>query len=218
MLYCWSLNGFEDFEEGGAAGPCPFLDMFVSSVSRMERREYLAMKQLQTKDYYSTLGVKKTATSDDIRKAFRKLARKYHPDVNPNDKKAEEKFKEISGSERCLLSDEKREVYDQFGFYSDNIDPAAAEAARAAVTALPVAGRPPRAARGGGAQRFPFDFWRLRFFGFRGRAARTEWQAGVQRRWVWREFPRHLRRDVFQVEQGWCVTRGRSPGRILSTR
>jgi molecular chaperone DnaJ len=54
------------------------------------------MPTTQNKDYYGTLGVKKTASSDEIRKAFRKLARKYHPDVNPNDKKAEEKFKEIS--------------------------------------------------------------------------------------------------------------------------
>ena len=83
----------------------------------------------QTKDYYSTLGVKKTATAEDIRKAFRKLARKYHPDVNPNDKKSEEKFKEISEANDVLSDEKKRKVYDQFGFYSDNIDPAAAEAA-----------------------------------------------------------------------------------------
>src|ERR1039458_2100370 len=83
----------------------------------------------QTKDYYSTLGVKKTATAEDIRKAFRKLARKYHPDVNPNDKKAEEKFKEISQANDVLSDAKKRKIYDQVGFYSDSIDPAAAEAA-----------------------------------------------------------------------------------------
>src|SRR3954467_15611151 len=82
----------------------------------------------QTKDYYSTLGVKKSATAEDIRKAFRKAARKYHPDVNPNDKKAEEKFKEISEANDVLSDEKKRKVYDQLGFYSDQIDPAQAEA------------------------------------------------------------------------------------------
>ena len=86
------------------------------------------MATTQNKDYYATLGVKKTATADDIRKAFRKLARKYHPDVNPNDKKSEEKFKEISEANDVLSDEKKRKVYDQVGFYSDQIDPATAEA------------------------------------------------------------------------------------------
>jgi molecular chaperone DnaJ len=86
------------------------------------------MATTQNKDYYATLGVKKTATADDIRKAFRKLARKYHPDVNPGDKKAEEKFKEISEANDILSDEKKRKVYDQLGFYSDQIDPAQAEA------------------------------------------------------------------------------------------
>ena len=80
------------------------------------------------KDYYGTLGVKKNASADDVRKAFRKLARKYHPDVNPGDKKAEEKFKEISEANEVLSDPKKRKIYDQVGFYSDNIDPATAEA------------------------------------------------------------------------------------------
>src|ERR1700744_6315037 len=82
----------------------------------------------QTKDYYGALGVKKGATAEEIRKAFRKLARKYHPDVNPGDKKAEEKFKEISEANDVLSDEKKRKVHDQLGFYSDSIDPAAAEA------------------------------------------------------------------------------------------
>jgi molecular chaperone DnaJ len=82
----------------------------------------------QTKDYYGALGVKKTATAEEIRKAFRKMARKYHPDVNPGDKKAEEKFKEISEANDVLSDPKKRKIYDQVGFYSDNIDPATAEA------------------------------------------------------------------------------------------
>jgi len=82
----------------------------------------------QTKDYYEALGVKKSASADDIRKAFRKLARKYHPDVNPGDKTAEEKFKAISEANDVLSDPKKRKIYDQVGFYSDNIDPATAEA------------------------------------------------------------------------------------------
>ena len=86
------------------------------------------MATTTNKDYYGTLGVKKTASAEEIRKAFRKLARKYHPDVNPGDKKAEEKFKEISEANDILSDEKKRKIYDQLGFYSDQIDPAQAEA------------------------------------------------------------------------------------------
>jgi curved DNA-binding protein len=69
------------------------------------------------KDYYSVLGVNKNATGDEIKKAFRKLAVKYHPDRNPNNKAAEEKFKEISEAYEVLGDTDKRQKYDQFGRY-----------------------------------------------------------------------------------------------------
>jgi molecular chaperone DnaJ len=84
--------------------------------------------QTKDKDYYGVLGVKKTASVEDIRKAFRKLARKYHPDVNPGDKTAEEKFKTLSEANDVLSDPKKRKIYDQLGFYSDNIDAATADA------------------------------------------------------------------------------------------
>ncbi|MHB1020932.1 MAG: DnaJ C-terminal domain-containing protein [Acidobacteriaceae bacterium] len=122
----------------------------------------------QTKDYYGVLGVKKTATADEIRKAFRKLARKHHPDVNPGDKKAEEKFKEISEANDVLSDEKKRKIYDQLGFYSDNIDPAAAEAA--ARGGYGGGGFPGGAGRGaarhGGPGEVPFDFGGFDFSDF----------------------------------------------------
>lgn len=69
----------------------------------------------QFRDYYQTLGVSKDAKSEDIKKAYRKLARKYHPDMNPGDKSAEEKFKEINEAYEVLSDSEKRKKYDQFG-------------------------------------------------------------------------------------------------------
>ncbi len=112
------------------------------------------------KDYYGTLGVKKSASVDEIRKAFRKLARKYHPDVNPGDKAAEEKFKTLSEANDVLSDPKKRKIYDQLGFYSDNIDPATAEAyanAGGGSGGFPGAG-PSSAPRGPGPQGTNFDF------------------------------------------------------------
>lgn len=69
------------------------------------------------KDYYKILGVSKTATPEEIKKAYRKLARKYHPDLNPNDKEAEVRFKEINEANEVLSDPEKRQKYDSFGQY-----------------------------------------------------------------------------------------------------
>jgi len=107
------------------------------------------------KDYYDLLGVKKSATAEDIRKAFRKLARKYHPDVNPGDKSAEERFKAFSEANDVLSDPKKRKIYDQLGYYSDNITPEAAEAyARAGAGGGGFPGGQP----GADAQGVHFDF------------------------------------------------------------
>jgi curved DNA-binding protein len=72
-------------------------------------------RMADAKDLYALLGVARTATEDEIRKAYRKLARKFHPDVNPNDKKAEDRFKEISLAYEVLSDKEKRARFDEFG-------------------------------------------------------------------------------------------------------
>ena len=113
------------------------------------------------KDFYEILGVKKSASADDIRKAFRKLARKYHPDVNPGDKSAEEKFKTLSEANDVLSDPKKRKIYDQVGFYSDNIDPATAEAYARAGSGGAAGGGFPGGFPGAGqpaGQGVPFDF------------------------------------------------------------
>jgi molecular chaperone DnaJ len=112
------------------------------------------------KDYYEILGVKKSASADEIRKAFRKLARKYHPDVNPGDKSAEEKFKALSEANDVLSDPKKRKIYDQVGFYSDNI--ATAEAYARGGGQGGFSGDAPGGFPGGGGgasgQGVPFDF------------------------------------------------------------
>jgi molecular chaperone DnaJ len=103
-------------------------------------------------DYYELLGVPRKAGAKDIRAAFRKLARKYHPDLNPGDKSSEEKFKQLQEAYDVLSDSKKRQMYDQYGFYSDNIP----------------AGGPGPGAPGSGGQDINFDFGGFDFGGGSG--------------------------------------------------
>jgi molecular chaperone DnaJ len=77
-------------------------------------------------DYYKVLGVSRGASADDIKKAYRRLARRHHPDVNPGDRAAEERFKGISEAFEVLSDPKKREIYDRYGYYSEQIPTGAA--------------------------------------------------------------------------------------------
>src|SRR5260370_30191663 len=77
----------------------------------------IRLMSVDYKDYYKILGVDKNASQKDIQKAYRKLARKYHPDVNPDDKSSEEKFKDINEANEVLSDPEKRKRYDELGGY-----------------------------------------------------------------------------------------------------
>src|SRR5881275_1412494 len=99
-------------------------------------------------DYYKVLGVGRDAKPEDLKKAYRRLARKYHPDVNPGDKASEERFKLITEAHDILSDPKKRAVYDRFGQYSDNLADAAARGAYGAGAG----------AGGAGSRSAPFDF------------------------------------------------------------
>src|SRR5580700_2268738 len=71
-------------------------------------------------DFYQTLGVGRDADTEEIRKAYRKLARKHHPDLNPGDKAAEDRFKKVQEAYDVLSDPKKKQMYDQYGFYSEN--------------------------------------------------------------------------------------------------
>jgi molecular chaperone DnaJ len=156
------------------------------------------MPTTTNKDYYATLGVKKTATAAEIRKAFRKLARRYHPDVNPGDKRAEEKFKEISEANDVLSDEKKRKIYDQVGFYSDQIDPAQAAAY----------------ARQGAGHGQPVDFGGFDFTGFpSGPGQHPGQQAGAGSA-SWGSF-RDIFSNIFSGAQQPRQPRGPQPGSDL---
>jgi len=97
-------------------------------------------------DYYATLGVSKEAKGPEIKKAYRRLARKNHPDVNPGDKTAEERFKKVQEAYDVLSDSKKRAIYDQYGFYSENFKETGD------------GGRGRTGARGGGFDFSGFDF------------------------------------------------------------
>src|SRR5215471_17605724 len=110
----------------------------------------------QKHDYYETLGVPRKADTEEIRRAYKKLARKFHPDLNPGDKSAEERFKNVQEAFDVLGDTKKRQMYDQFGFYSDS-------------------GFAPPPPQGGGAQGTQFDFSGFDFGDFAGaQGARRE--------------------------------------------
>jgi molecular chaperone DnaJ len=97
----------------------------------------------ERKDYYGTLGVDRKASDDEIRKAYRRLARKYHPDLNPGDKAAEDKFKTVQEAYDVLSEPKKRAMFDQYGFYSDS--------------GFPQGGPPPGGGPGMGFEGFDFS-------------------------------------------------------------
>ena len=154
------------------------------------------------KDYYATLGVKKTATPEEIRKAFRKAARRYHPDVNPGDKRAEEKFKEISEANDVLSDEKKRKVYDQVGFYSDQIDPAQAEA---------------YARQQGAGGRPPVDFGGFDFSGFQGGPGQPRAAGGRGRRSLG-QLQGYFLGHLLRARSSRSSRTGRSRAPISSTR
>ncbi len=112
-------------------------------------------------EYYETLGVPRKADTEEIRKAYRKLARKYHPDLNPGDKSSEDRYKNVQEAYDVLSDPKKRPMYDQYGFYSENgfagagpQGPGAAEVpkARTSMVSISPISRP---ARAGAAPRAP---------------------------------------------------------------
>ena len=138
------------------------------------------MATTTNKDYYATLGVKKTATSEEIRKAFRKAARKYHPDVNPGTSAQRRSSRRSPRPTMCLSDEKKRKVYDQLGFYSDQIDPAQAEAYA-------------RQQKDGGV---PVDFGGFDFSGFQGGHGGQQAGAGSS---SLGQLQRHLLGDFFGI-------------------
>src|SRR5688572_10281108 len=127
------------------------------------------MADTDQKDLYALLELSKGASDDEIKKAYRRLARRWHPDVNPGDKEAEQRFKEIAAAYDVLSDAEKRKLYDEFGHEGlrGGFDPEQARAYQRWAAGRASAGGP-----GVGAAGFDFDLDDL-FGGFDSRAARA---------------------------------------------
>ncbi len=133
----------------------------------------------KTKDLYAILGLAKTASADEIRKAYRKLARQHHPDVNPGNKQAEERFKDITEAHDALSSPEKRALYDEFGM--EGLQPGFDAARNREYRRWADSGQGFQFRRGGagGTQDAPFDFgFETTTRGGRRRAASPESDRG----------------------------------------
>src|SRR3954466_3865045 len=111
---------------------------------------------MEYKDYYKVLGVPRTASQNDIRKAYRKLARQHHPDVKPGDKKAEQTFKDLNEANTVLSDPDKRKKYDALGANWEQFSQAGAGARGAAGGAGSYAGGDPFGFGGGGNVRYEF--------------------------------------------------------------
>jgi molecular chaperone DnaJ len=130
------------------------------------------MNMSDAMDYYAVLEVARTASADEIKKQYRKLARKHHPDVNPGNKQAEERFKQISAAYDVLSDDQKRKLYDEFGAEGlrGGFDPEQARAYQRY--------REQRTTSGAGEQDIPFDFDFGDLFGARERGGRHRQREG----------------------------------------
>ena len=91
------------------------LYFYFKNYIKFDLKRILKTRKMEYKDYYKILGVSKNATQDEIKKAYRKLAIKYHPDKNKGDKNSEERFKEVGEAYEVLKAPEKRKKYDQLG-------------------------------------------------------------------------------------------------------
>jgi molecular chaperone DnaJ len=132
-------------------------------------------------DYYELLGVPRKASAKDIRTAFRKLARKYHPDLNPGDKSAEEKFKQLQEAYDVLSDAKKRAMYDQYGFYSEHgpsAAPGGGDAGYGDAVNFDFGGFDFGGGSSGGGSSFRDLFSQFFSGGARGRAAQEESEAG----------------------------------------